>query len=29
MLVKRPLLVGEGWALVGFKESEWEDQLKD
>lgn len=29
MLVKRPLLVGEGWVLVGFKESEWEDQLKD
>lgn len=29
MLVKRPLLIGEGWVLVGFKESEWEDQLKD
>ena len=24
MLVKRPILVGEGTALVGFKESEWE-----
>ena len=24
MLVKRPLLVGEGFVLVGFKESEWE-----
>lgn len=29
MLVKRPLLIGEGWVLVGFKESEWEDQLND
>ncbi|MBQ7872847.1 MAG: arsenate reductase family protein [Clostridia bacterium] len=29
MLVKRPLLIGEGWVLVGFKESEWEDQLKE
>ena len=29
MLVKRPLLVGEVWVLVGFKDSEWEDQLKD
>ena len=29
MLVKRPLLVGEGWVLVGFKDSEWEDQLKE
>ena len=24
MLVKRPLLVGEGFVLVGFKEAEWE-----
>ena len=23
MLVKRPLLVGEGFVLVGFKENEW------
>lgn len=23
MLVKRPLLVGDGFVLVGFKESEW------
>lgn len=29
MLVKRPLLIGEGWALVGFKESDWENQLKE
>lgn len=29
MLVKRPLLIGEGWVLVGFKESEWDDQLKE
>jgi arsenate reductase len=24
MLVKRPILVGDGYVLVGFKESEWE-----
>lgn len=24
MLIKRPILIGEGKALVGFKESEWE-----
>jgi len=24
MLVKRPLVVGEGFVLTGFKESEWE-----
>ena len=28
MLVKRPLLVGEDFVLVGFKESEWNDRLK-
>ena len=28
MLVKRPLVVGEGFVLTGFKESEWEDKLK-
>ena len=27
MLVKRPLLIGERWALVGFKPSEWELRL--
>jgi arsenate reductase len=27
MLVKRPLLVGDGFVLVGFKESEWEQRL--
>lgn len=27
MLVKRPLVVGEGFVLVGFKESEWEAAL--
>ena len=27
MLVKRPLLVGEGFVLVGFKEAEWEAAL--
>ena len=28
MLVKRPLLVGDDFALVGFKEAEWERRLK-
>lgn len=28
MLVKRPLLVGEGSVLVGFKEAEWEEIVK-
>ncbi len=27
MLVKRPLLVGENFALTGFKENEWMDKL--
>ena len=27
MLVKRPLLIGESFALVGFKESEWSEKL--
>ena len=27
MLVKRPLLVGEGFVLVGFREKEWEETL--
>ena len=27
MLVKRPLLVGEGFVLVGFREAEWETTL--
>ena len=27
MLVKRPLVVGEGFVLVGFKEAEWERAL--
>lgn len=27
MLVKRPLLVGEGFVLTGFKESEWKAAL--
>ena len=25
MLVKRPLVIGEGFVLVGFKESEWNE----
>ena len=28
MLVKRPLLVGENFTLVGFKEAEWGEKLK-
>ena len=27
MLVKRPLLIGEGFVLVGFKEAEWKAAL--
>ncbi len=27
MLVKRPLLVGEGFVLVGFREAEWTEKL--
>ena len=27
MLVKRPIVVGDGFMLVGFKEAEWEARL--
>ena len=27
MLVKRPIIVGEGFVLVGFREAEWEERL--
>jgi arsenate reductase len=27
MLVRRPVLVGEGFVLVGFREKEWEEAL--
>lgn len=27
MLVKRPLLIGDDFVLVGFKESEWKERL--
>ena len=27
MLVKRPLVVGEGYVLTGFKESEWSEKM--
>lgn len=27
MLVKRPLVLGDGFVLLGFKESEWEEKL--
>jgi len=28
MLVKRPLVIGDDFVLVGFKEAEWEKKLK-
>lgn len=28
MLVKRPILVGDGFVLVGFRQDEWEERLK-
>ena len=28
MLVKRPMVVGDGFVLTGFKECEWEEKLK-
>ena len=28
MLVKRPLLIGDGFVLTGFKEAEWADKLQ-
>ena len=28
MLVKRPLVVGDGFVLTGFKENEWTEKLK-
>ena len=28
MLVKRPLVVGDDYVLVGFKEAEWEERMK-
>ena len=28
MLVKRPILVGENFVLVGFKQPEWEENIK-
>ena len=28
MLVKRPLVVGDGFVLTGFREEEWEEKLK-
>lgn len=27
MLVKRPLIIGEDFILIGFKENEWEEKL--
>ena len=27
MLVKRPILVGDGFVLVGFREAQWEEKL--
>ena len=28
MLVKRPLVIGDGYVLTGFKEKEWEERMK-
>ena len=28
MLVKRPLVIGDDYVLVGFKEAEWENSVK-
>ncbi len=28
MLVKRPMLIGEDFVLVGFKQADWEEKLK-
>ena len=28
MLVKRPLVVGDNFVLIGFKETQWSDVLK-
>ena len=28
MLVKRPMMIGDDFVLVGFKEAEWEERLK-
>ncbi|WP_315121798.1 arsenate reductase family protein [uncultured Clostridium sp.] len=28
MIVKRPIIVGEDFVLVGFKEEQWEEKLK-
>ena len=27
MLVKRPLLIGDNFVLVGFKEKEWQEKI--
>ena len=29
MLVKRPLLIGDDFVLVGFKKTEWEEQISN
>ena len=28
MLVKRPILVGDGFVMMGFRQAEWEEKLK-
>ena len=28
MLVKRPILVGDGFVLMGFRQAEWDEKLK-
>lgn len=29
MLVKRPLVIGKDFVLIGFKEAEWEEKFRD
>ena len=28
MLVKRPLVIGDGFVLVGFKEADWQEKMR-
>ncbi len=28
MLVKRPILIGDGFVLIGFKEAQWDERIK-
>ncbi|MBQ3065630.1 MAG: arsenate reductase family protein [Clostridia bacterium] len=28
MLIKRPILIGDGFVLIGFKEAQWDERIK-